>query len=152
MTRQRIVALLAAGAVVVPATALAATTPQGPPDEVVERALGAAAEARGLALGLTKDVAEQGTPRGQGSEAFVERHEALAEKHAEHGNAGAVHAALADGRSPSTADKPKGNGGTPPGQAKKGDGEALRGARARFEEGWPGRGLGRGSGGGDDGA
>ena len=130
MTRQRIVALLAAGAVVVPATALAATTPQGPPDEVVERALGAAAEARGLALGLTKDVAEQGTPRGQGSE---------------------VHAALADGRSPSTADKPKGNGGTPPGQAKKSDGEALRGARARFEEGWPGRGLGRGNGGGDDG-
>ncbi len=138
------VALVAAS---LPAAALATTT-QGPPEQVVDLARGAAAEARGVARGLTEGIAAEGTPRGRGSEAFAERHALLAAKHAEHpGNAAAVHEALAAGVSPSTAGKGNGNGGTPPGQAKKSDAAALRGARATFEDGLPGRGLGRGNGG-----
>lgn len=145
------VGVIALVAVAIPGAAVATTAP-GPPEHVLELARGAAAEARGVARGLVDEIAEQGTPRGQGSTAFAERHAVLAAKHAEHpGNAAAVHAALAEGASPSTA-KGKGNGGTPPGQAKKSDAAALRGAREKFADGWPGRGLGRDEDGADEAA
>lgn len=127
-------ALLATAA---PTVATAEAEP-GPPDHVLALARGAAAETRGVALGLTEDIASTGEPQGRGSQAFADRHALLAAKHAAHpGNAAAVHAALAAGESPSSTSNAggngRGNGGTPPGQAKKGDGAALRGARARLE-------------------
>lgn len=142
-------ALVTAALLALPVAALADTTgAQGPPDHVLALAHGAAAEARGVALGLAEDVAAGS--QGRGSAAFAERHALLAEKHAEHpGNAAAVHAALAEGRSPSTVEKEQGNGGTPPGLAKKTDAGFLRGAAAQLREGRPGLGIGRDRGGDD---
>lgn len=148
----RIRTLLATGAVVLaisPAGAVAATDgdgdggAQGPPDHVLDLARGAAAQAQGVARGLTDDLGEAGTPRGVGSAAFRQRHAELAEKHAEHpGNAAAVHAAMAAGDHPSTA---KGNGrDAAPGQRRKAEvHQALRDARDLFDDDRPGLGLGR---------
>lgn len=140
--------LAAALVMAVPAVAVAAGEDAGggqPPEDVVEAARGAAAEASGVARELHAEIAENGEPQGRGSQAFADRHAELAALHAEHpGNAAAVHAALAAGEPPATAaGNGRGNGGTPPGLAGRSEAEALRGARGLFEDGHPG--IGRGA-------
>lgn len=118
-------------------TASAAVATEGPSDRALERARGAVAEARAVAQGLTQDPPGQAQKvRAQAAKAA--KWEALVAKFAdrERGNAGRVHQALLEGRSPSELAGVNAEAAKVMAKANK----ALKEAGQK-----PGRGLGRSS-------
>lgn len=109
-----------------------------PPNEVVAAAWAAADEARtaakALATAADDDVDDAGEPQGRGTDAFKERHAALALRHeGRPGNAWRVHDALSRGESPAGL-----------GQQQAAAARGLKHARQALDgDERPGRGLGR---------
>ena len=124
-------------ALVLGASASVAVAAEGPSDRALERARGAVAEARAVAQGLSEDPPGQAQKvRAQAAKAA--KWEALVAKFEgrERGNAGRVHQALLEGRSPSELAGVNAEAAKVMAKANK----ALKEAGQK-----PGRGLGRGS-------